>query len=87
MALKHDTCIFLHRLHDNHSFQTRDACLLVVSKVDHSLEIPRKDCNIANITICLTSTLVGIREVVGGRKESLVSSIQIREPRHHDPIE
>ncbi len=67
MALKHDTCIFPHRLHDNHSFQIRDACLLVVSKVGHSSGIPRKDCNIVNNTICSTTTLlIDIRVVVGG---------------------
>ncbi len=39
MALKHDTCFFTHRrLHDNHSFKNRDMCLLVVSKVDRTLQ-------------------------------------------------
>ncbi len=53
IALKHDTCIFTHRrFHDNHSFKTRDTCLLVVRKVDHSSGIPRKDFNRVNDTIC-----------------------------------
>ncbi len=53
-----------------------DTCLLVVSKIDHSSGILRKDCNIMNITICLTVTLIGIRVVLGGWK-SLVLTIQI----------
>ncbi len=71
-ALKHDTCILSHRLHDRHSFKTRDTCLLAVSKVDHSSGIPRKDCNIANITVCVTATLLVIIYVVVGGVESLV---------------
>ncbi len=58
-----------------------DTCLLVVSKVDHYVRIPRKDCNLENITICLTATLIGIRVVVGSWK-SLVFTIQIRGLRH-----
>ncbi len=57
-----------------------DTCLLVVSKVDHSSGIPRKDCNIMNSTVCLTVTLIGIRVVVGGWK-SLAFTIQMREQR------
>ncbi len=33
MALKRDTCIFVSRLHDKHSFKSCDTCILVVSKV------------------------------------------------------
>ncbi len=78
MNLKqHVKCILPHRLHDDHSFKTRDMCLLVVSKVDHSSGIPRKDCNIVNSTICLTATLIGIRIVVGSWK-SLVFTTRIR---------
>ncbi len=80
VALKHDTCIFSHRLRDNRSFKTRDTCLLVVSKVDHSSGIPRNDCNIVNSIICLTATLIGIRAVADGWK-SHIFKIQIREPR------
>ncbi len=81
MALKHDRRSCTHRLCDNHSFKTRDTCLLVVRKVNHSSGIPRKGCNIVNNTICLTATLIGIRVVVGGWK-NLVFTIQTRELRH-----
>ncbi len=44
-----------------------------------------KDCNnIVNNTSCLTTTSFITRVVVGGRKESLVSSIQIQEPQHRE---
>ncbi len=77
IALKHDTFIFTNRrLHDNHSFKTRDTCLLVESKVDHSPGIPRNDCNIVNSTICLTVTLIVIHVMVGGWRKSLVLSTQ-----------
>ncbi len=32
MAVKHDTCMFPHRLRDSHSFKSCDTCLLAVSK-------------------------------------------------------
>ncbi len=37
---------------------------------------PRKDCNIANSTIRLTATMIGIRVVVDGWKKNLVLSTQ-----------
>ncbi len=67
---------FSARLHDNQSFKARDTRLLVVSKVDHSSGIRRKDCSIANIVICLTATLLVVVCVVVGGVDSLVSSIQ-----------
>ncbi len=49
---------------------------------NHSSETLRKDCNIANSTVCLTSTLhLSFGVAVGGGK-SLVSAIPIRTPRH-----
>ncbi len=65
MALKHDTCIFPHRLHDNHSFKSCDTCPLVVGKVSLFWNL-NKDCNIVNSTICLTTTSFVICVVVGG---------------------
>ncbi len=56
----------------------RYTCLLVVCKVDHYVRIPRKDCNIANITICLIAILLVIVCAVVGGVENLVSSIQTR---------
>ncbi len=39
-----------------------------------------------NSTICLTTTLLVTRVVVGGWRKSLVLSIQIREPGHNYSI-
>ncbi len=41
----------------------------------------RKDCNIVNNTICLATTLLVIRVVIGSWKKGLVLSIQIQVPR------
>ncbi len=61
MALKHDTCIFPHKLHDNHSFKTRETCLLAVSNVDHSSETQGLDCNVANKTIDTIAAMTLLR--------------------------
>ncbi len=53
-----------------------------IEQSEHSSCVRSMDCNIVNEAICLTSTLLVIGVVVGGRKKSLVSSFQIRGPQH-----